>query len=174
MNHTYQCEYSNVVLRPLNLEDSLVVRVIRNARKDAFVYDSEIGEESQRKWFQSYLERDDECMFSIYCEDSLVGQVGLYEIDESTGTCEFGRLVVDASYSGRKLGLHSTIGACLIAFKDLKLDVVKLEVLTDNEPAKAVYAKVGFKQTGIITLEDGRAEYAMELSRDDFLERWES
>lgn len=174
MKHSFSSDAGSVSLKPLTLEDSLIVREIRNNRREAFVYAGIIDEQSQREWFDAYAVRDGDYMFSIFYEGDLVGQVGLYDVDKTEEACEFGRIVIDRAYSGKGIGFEATKAACQIAFDELGLEEVRLEVLHDNEAAKAVYAKVGFASSGLRQLDDGRCEIEMTLSREAFSERWVS
>jgi len=74
-----------------------------------------------------------------------IGMVGLYDIDFTKGTAEFGRLLIgEPSARGRGLGLAVTSLLCEFGFKQLKLEEIKLEVLAENVIANAIYTKVGF------------------------------
>lgn len=66
MNHTYSGRYCRVELRPLTQSASEQMRVLRNARRNYFLTSAEIGSAAQAKWFQNYLQKADDYMFSVY------------------------------------------------------------------------------------------------------------
>lgn len=104
--------------------------------------------EQHARWFQQYLERDDDYVFVI--EDTQanfqpVGQVALYHIDWQGCQAEFGRLMIgEAGSAGRGLAGWATRGAIDIAFGPFALEQLYLEVFRDNQRAIHIYETVGF------------------------------
>lgn len=165
MKHTNEIRYENVLLRPLKEEDIEALRQWRNDESNT-VYLNKIPfitPEMQKKWFDTYINNDDEMSFAIIENRDLhrlVGSLSLYHF--TSNTCLFGRLLVgDIDAHGRKIGLNATIAATKIAFNQLQLKQVLLYVYKDNFVAYKIYTKAGF-----ITIDEhldssGREEYTM-------------
>ena len=167
MNHKINGEYGRGILTPLTLEESEWMRILRNQNKQWFIYSEEITQEEQKKWYQNYLCKPDDIMFSVYHKGSgkWIGAVALYNIDVINNQAEFGRIVVDGeSVHKRGLGLDTTICACQIGFKQLGISKIKLEVYSNNIAAKKTYEKAGFSVIGIQKIEEGRKMISMELN----------
>jgi diamine N-acetyltransferase len=107
-----------------------------------------ITEDQHRQWFARYRERDDDFVFVI--ESTLdghqaVGQVSLYHVDWVGRRAEYGRLMIgESSARGKGLARAATERLLEVAFDDLGLHEVYLEVMPDNEPAVAIYRACGF------------------------------
>jgi diamine N-acetyltransferase len=79
--------------------------------------------------------------------DEAVGTVGLYDIDWSRGTGEFGRLVVgEPSVRGKGFARQATT-LVLQAARDAGLREVYLFVKADNVAAYSLYRRLGFQPT---------------------------
>jgi diamine N-acetyltransferase len=118
-----------------------------------FVHSEVIALADHRAWFARYEDRDDDFLFIIEETRDLhkpVGQVGLYRIEAVRGSAEFGRLLIgEADARGKGLAQKATALVLDFAFCSLGLQEVLLEVLPENEPAKAVYRRCGFVPTGL-------------------------
>ena len=174
MNHDYTMKYDRVELRPLTYEDAENMRILRNSNRDRFVTSAEISREAQRAWFEKYLKKNGDCMFSVYHikTGKWIGAVGIYDINEEAGTAEFGRLLVDKTVTGESgLGTDTTICACSIAFSHIKVKKVLLEVYEDNIPAVRTYLRSGFTEYGETFDDNGKRMILMELSGEEFLRR---
>ena len=116
-----------------------------------FFFSDPLTPQQHAAWFEQYRDRDDDFVFII--EDVQaggipVGQVAIYHIDWPARRAEFGRLMIgEASAAGKGLARLATQMVLRIAFEDLALDEVYLEVFTNNLAAISVYEKSGFKVT---------------------------
>lgn len=150
MTHNFQNEFEDIVLKPLeekNIED---LRNLRNKEENrkCFIYQKEITKEEQKNWYKKYSEKEEDLMFSAFLkenEEYPIGFAALYNIDKNNKKCEFGRIIVDKSKVTKKgIGYQITKCLCDIGFQDLGLDMIYLEVFSDNIPALKTYLKVGF------------------------------
>lgn len=150
MTHNFQNEFEDIVLKPLeekNIED---LRNLRNKEENrkCFIYQKEITKEEQENWYKKYSEKEEDLMFSAFLkenEEYPIGFAALYNIDKNNKKCEFGRIIVDKSKVTKKgIGYQITKCLCDIGFQDLGLDMIYLEVFSDNIPALKTYLKVGF------------------------------
>lgn len=155
-------ENNLVRLRLLQADDLAYTLAWRNQEqiRGWFFYDRLITAEQHQAWFDAYRLKDDDFVFIIEDRSNQkpIGQVALYHIDWETQRCEFGRLMIgEAAAAGKGLALAATRLSLEIAFKDLGLKEVYLEVYGDNLRAIAVYQKAGFVL---------RERYPAELSAD--------
>ncbi len=143
-------ENNLVRLRLLQADDLAYTLAWRNQEQIRrwFFYDRLISAEQHQAWFDAYRAKDDDFVFIIEDRASQlpVGQAALYHVDWDVRRCEFGRLMIgEAATAGKGFALAATRLALEIAFKDLGLQEVYLEVYGDNARAIAVYQKAGFK-----------------------------
>lgn len=150
MKHCYSMRGERVFLRPLEGEDLERMRILRNRNRHFFVSSDEITEEAQQRWYEAYLIRENDYMFSIFYRELWVGVVSLYAVNLKCGQAEFGRLMIDREAAGvGGLGVDTTRTACKIAFEQLNIQTVILEVYADNAAAQITYLKAGFIPEGM-------------------------
>lgn len=142
---------------------------MRNASRECFLDSDVIYPEQQKKWFERYLNKDDDYMFAIE-DGGVVGFFALYNNDDRKNAYEFGRFLIDRSASGRGLGKLTLAIASAIGFAALNADAIKLEVLKCNERALHVYEDVGFEETDVEEPDDDLV--VMRIEKDALLERW--
>ncbi|SCW77255.1 Protein N-acetyltransferase, RimJ/RimL family [Lachnospiraceae bacterium C10] len=170
MNHDYECSFKNVHLRPLNKIDIERLREWRNnPENNAYLSKRpKISMEMQLKWFESYLENQDEMLFAIEEERDLnrfVGCLGLYHFEGDK--CLFGKLLLgDKEAHGRRVGLNATIAAVRVAFEILNMKQVDLFVYPDNRAARAIYQQAGFCVQNIHLDANGKEELTMTLTQE--------
>lgn len=155
-----------IVLKSMAEEDIEKMRLLRNKNRLYFIHSEEITEEAQKQWYEAYLLRDDDYLFSVFYQEKWVGAVSIYHVDQKQDKAEFGRLMIDrtaASVGG--LGVDATQAACQIALEQLGIHTVVLEVYEDNEAAKITYQKAGFVSTGTICDKAGQKVIQMELQQ---------
>jgi RimJ/RimL family protein N-acetyltransferase len=74
-----------------------------------------------------------------------IGNCGLHKVDWENKACEFGIVIGDKEYWGKKFGTDAINAMIKIAFKKLKLIKLKLFVYEYNERAIKAYKKCGFE-----------------------------
>lgn len=146
MKHNLQVQSGNILICPMTSDDSEQYRRIRNQDENRrwFVDSKIISSEVQRNWFDNYLKKSDEYMFSIYSSKLFVGGCSLYCIDKHTRSAEFGRIAIDTVQKGKGYGYEATLGTLKISRELLGLDTVRLFVKKDNVAAIKTYLKAGF------------------------------
>ena len=150
MTHNFQNEFEDIILKPLEQKNIEDLRNLRNKEENrkCFIYQKEITKEEQENWYKKYSEKEEDVMFSAFLKEVgeyPIGFAALYDIDRNSKKCEFGRIVVDKSKVTKKgIGYQITKCLCDIGFQDLGLDMIYLEVFSDNIPALKTYLKVGF------------------------------
>ena len=117
-----------------------------------FFCNERLTPEQHAGWFARYQQRDDDFVFII--EEASggwqpIGQVAIYNVDWLAGRGEFGRLMIgEADAAGRGLAREATTAAVALAFEQLGLREIYLEVLSSNLRAIKVYEACGFEVTG--------------------------
>lgn len=166
MNHFYSMNGEKVILRPLEAGDLERMRILRNQNRHFFVSSDEITEEAQRRWYETYLTRENDYLFSIFYQEHWVGAVSLYEVDQNSGQAEFGRLMIDRKAAGvGGLGVDAARTACKIAFEQMNIQTVTLEVYADNVAAQITYLKAGFVPEEMVCNETGKKMVQMRCVR---------
>lgn len=108
-----------------------------------------IASEVDDSWYDDYLAHRDRAVRLIILEDDrLVGCVNLTGIHPVNRSAEFSIWIAEPSFRFRGLGRLATLEMLRHAFEDLNLHRVWLHVLATNEPALALYRKVGLKEEG--------------------------
>lgn len=155
MKHYYYSEYQHVKLRPLEESDIEQLRLLRNQYRYCFINTDEISSDLQSTWFQYYLAKDNDIMFSICCPSlAFAGAIALYEIDFDTSSAEFGRIVVSEE-APQMTGTYAIEALLRFASDVFKLNTVYCSVLASNSRAISVYERIGFQQIS----SDGRLKY---------------
>ena len=148
MKHNYSYEYKRILLKPLEKHDIEELRVLRNGTREFFVYQEIITQEKQQRWFEQYLQKDDDIMFKIVKAEKpeeFIGAIALYDIDPEKHKAEFGRIVIDKEKVSEKgLGQEAVEAITQFGFTILKLQEIVAEVLKDNQRALISDLRAGF------------------------------
>jgi RimJ/RimL family protein N-acetyltransferase len=164
-------EYDGIRLQPIEKDDIEEIRLLRNANKDFFFYSREITTDEQESWFEKYLKRKDDYTFKVVKTSNtyeIIGMVALYDFQPDLKQCEFGRIIINHNKVNEKgIGLKATKCACQIAFEQLGVDKIVLEVFADNIRAYKTYISAGFRETGRGYKKGSEAEIVcMEILRE--------
>ncbi|MEE5993450.1 MAG: GNAT family N-acetyltransferase [Oscillospiraceae bacterium] len=175
MKHDYSCIYENVRLRPLMGADTEPLRLWRNdAEKTKFLRPiGVITPEMQNKWFESYLEDENQIIFAIDEISELnrmVGSVALYDFHETTA--EIGKIQIgDDKAHHRGIGRKALAMACKIGFDYLHLTKIIASVHQDNISSHSNFEKLGFQIVGTHPSVVGGTEDEFEILVNDFREK---
>ncbi len=164
MKHSYVFEFENIILKPLEWKDIEPLRVLRNREREYFMSQDEITPIAQEKWFEAYLQNNDDIMFKIVKKeepDNFIGAIALYDIDWENKISECGRTVIDKELVKEKgIGGVATKAVCLFGFEILKLRKIVGEVLKSNLRILKVDMRAGFYVTG-----EDKEVYNIEMTR---------
>jgi RimJ/RimL family protein N-acetyltransferase len=105
-----------------------------------------------REWFDSIRDRNDVAIFGIRLidPDTLIGSCQLTTIDPYHGTAELQIRIGKLGERGLGYGTEAVRLLLLHAFRDLRLRRVELSVFASNQAARRCYAKVGFREEGVL------------------------
>lgn len=148
MKHNFQYEYGRVVLCPLEEKDIEELRILRNSKRDCFLTQDIISAEAQKQWYSRYLQEENDFMFRIAKKENdieFIGAIALYDINFTSKSAEFGRLIIDKQKCLEKgLGTEAVKAVTYFGFNVLKLDKIRAEVLKNNTPAIISYERAGY------------------------------
>lgn len=150
--HKYEFPFERIILKPLGRDDIEDLRNLRNKMKDYFFSNSIITAEAQEKWYENYLQRENDIMFKVVKKDNpntFIGTIAIYDIADDYSVAELGRTLVDKEKAPEKgIGTEVTKAACLFAFDVLKINKIRGEVLKTNPRALKMDLNVGFYLVG--------------------------
>lgn len=164
MNHIYRASIGDINICPMTWEDNEKYRVLRNApnNRKYFFQSMEISIEQQKKWYQEYLCREGEYMFSIRRKGGhFIGACGIYNVNNKKKSAEFGRILIDPRYRKRGAGVKATRAALNVAQNCLGLKRLTLHVKENNVVAIGTYKRAGFE---IFAKDDETVEMFLDLS----------
>jgi UDP-4-amino-4,6-dideoxy-N-acetyl-beta-L-altrosamine N-acetyltransferase len=142
-----------ISLRPLKSEDSSILYHWRNSPSvSQFMYrDDPIEIEDHLRWFNSVYQDTAQSRYRIAEWNSqAVGLVSLTKIDLRQKTCEWGGYLGPEAQRGLGLGKEMIVSSLDIAFTELELNRVTVEVLVTNHRAIKLYESVGFVREGVL------------------------
>lgn len=115
-----------------------------------------VNYETDLAWFENYLaNRHKQVILAIEQPDSPpnsppIGMVYLNNICHLNRTAEFAIQIGDKHKQNQGAGTQATLQCLSHAFNNLNLNRIYLYVLENNQPALALYKKVGFKVEGTL------------------------
>jgi RimJ/RimL family protein N-acetyltransferase len=118
-----------------------------------FIHSEIISMEQHQEWFNKYIQLENDYVFII--EDNLhlqkpIGQISLYNITWIEKRAELGRLMIgDVEARCKGFAKQSAQLLVCLAFIQLHLKELYLEVFKNNSTAVAIYKKCGFQLNGI-------------------------
>lgn len=142
-----------IILRLLEQNDLPLTLLWRNQDKVRkwFINTDVIQEDKHLAWFERYMKLDNDFIFVILAKDLEnlpVGQISLYNINWEISHAEYGRLMIGPPIAkGKGYARQATTLLLDFAFNILNLNVVFLEVKSDNKSAIAIYESAGFSIT---------------------------
>lgn len=152
MKHEYFYEADRILLRPLEETDIESLRLLRNSLKQYYVSRTEVDAESQKRWYQSYLQKENDIMFAVVKKDrqcEFIGAMALYAIDWDNGIAEVGRSMIDKEKAPEKgIGSEALKATCEFGFDVLKLKKIVAEVRKSNSRIIHVTSQLGFQTVG--------------------------
>lgn len=174
MVHFYCAEYGeDVLLRPLHRYDIEYLRQWRN-NKELCPFLTNIGEvtiQIQEKWFDLYIHDKDVLFFVIdYKRIRTVGSIALYNFQNNK--CQIGKIIVgEGKARGHNIGRKSFLMAMCVGIKYLGIREFGLSVHENNNIARNIYEKIGFRINGRHSFATGGTEFEMTITVDEILNK---
>lgn len=109
----------------------------------------------EERWFenlQERLERQETVALAIETADGMVhiGNIGLHDIDWKNRSAELGIVIGEKSYWSQGYGSDAIRTLLGLAFSEMNLHRVFLQVDADNERGIRCYEKAGFQREGTL------------------------
>jgi len=163
-------------LRFLTPDDELMVLEWRNSAAVApyMLRDSLIAQEEHHRWFGQILHDTNVAVFRIMEHEGVsCGLASLTHIDTEGLSAAWGGYLAPEIPRGSGLGKALMYLSVSVAFNELKLNQVLVEVIVGNDAAIGLYESIGFTRSETIF---NRAEHkngpvdalAMSLTRNDW------
>ncbi len=150
-----------------------------NPDKEVMYYTGTINNPTKEQVY-SYIERvveDDSREDFIICDldNNILGEVVLNDIDYDNRSCGFRIAIFNKDLCCLGIGYKATLEVLRVAFEELKLHRVELEVFDYNQRAKRMYEKAGFKveglkRDGIFIENEYKDIYIMSILEDEYRE----
>lgn len=141
MRHNYRLTGDAFGLRPVSTEDAaFIYRLRRDAHRSRYLHSISGTVEDQKKWLESYFERENDYYFVIVRTDDerREGLVGLYDILKTSA--EWGRWILA---SGSYAALESAFLIYRFGFELLGCERIFCRTLTDNEQVLSFHRNFG-------------------------------
>lgn len=139
-------------LRFVEDKDSELIIRLRNEKKikQYFYNDDPIASYIHQAFIEKVRKSGDKYFAIEIIEDgSVIGFMGLYHIDYVNRKAEYGRLILDPQFRGKKYGDEAEMLIHSYAFDTLNLEKVYCEVLSNNEKVIKQHERNGYKITGM-------------------------
>jgi RimJ/RimL family protein N-acetyltransferase len=152
----------------VNVTDAerMVAALEPDATRNLKFFSAPVSIERQRAYLEKVMRNPAERLWGVEADGTLVGTVGLHEIDEHLRTARLGLLVFRKDDRGKGHGKAAIRAALAVAFDPTQLDLNKvyLNVFAENVRSRTMYAKMGFVQEGVL-----RQEYLLDGAYHDMV-----
>lgn len=148
---------SNIIsLRKPEYRDIADLLLVKNNNNAKYLLggnrDNDYTSEDIKNWIDFHNNRSDEILYVIYecINQCVIGHVALYNIDNIVKKAEFGILIGNEMAMGKGYGSLCLKYMLSLAFNELNLNRIELNLLSENIPAFKLYEKYGFKTEGLL------------------------
>ncbi len=131
--------HPSVVIASIRLEHCEMLRALKNSNREYFFYKGLINTEQQREWFDGYLERTQDYMFTVRHSGADVGVAGFRELDHHWDL--YNIILKDSKLRGSGVMSQALVLLCSAARAIAQLPI-QARVLNSN-PAMQWYLKNG-------------------------------
>lgn len=155
-------------LRCVNENDAEFILKLRlDEEKNKFVNKVEDDIKKEREWIKWQREQEGDYFFNIIrkSDETLLGNVSIYNIDEKAKMAELGRWM---SYGASIENVESILLAHDFAFEKLGMDCIYTKTLQDNKKVVSFWKHFGGTAESN-KLIDGRKFYYNKITKDDYM-----
>ena len=136
-------------LYPCTLEDGGAIVVLRNQEKSRYNLNQKEPStiEGQKKWYEGYLQRNDEICWCICSKvETIIGVIRLYNINLDGASCNQGSFIIDEAYAMHgPYALEAEIITLDFVFDSLQIDKVFNDNRVENRNMNSVSRRIGFQ-----------------------------
>lgn len=100
------------------------------------------------KW-EEQREKGSDSVFGLFAESVYIGNIGLHDIDRSTGTAVIGYWLAE-DFQGGGIMTDSVRTLVRYAFDILELNTVGIRCALENGKSRAIPQRLGFREAGVI------------------------
>jgi UDP-4-amino-4,6-dideoxy-N-acetyl-beta-L-altrosamine N-acetyltransferase len=131
--------------------------------------DHVIPRDEHDQWFDSVLRDSTKKYWVILVDDVPVGVANLVRLVPHEASCSFGIYIAEPTARGTGAGAAGLLAVLSYAFSIAGVDTVEAEVFADNQPARALYERLGMRCVGQLRRTGLRAEVlTMRITRDEW------
>ena len=162
MRYFQKIKGDRVYLSPVNTDDAeLYTKWLNDERVSVNLgnYKTMISVQSEKKILENFASEGQVYAIVLYDGDTLIGNIGLHEIDGVNRKATVGLFIGEARHRGKGYGTEALRLMVRYGFKTLNLHNIMLKVNADNNAGIACYQKAGFREFGRrreSTYKDGR------------------
>lgn len=95
-------------------------------------------------WYSGYFAREENRLFSISCNDTVIGYFTVEGIDQVNRKCEFGIVIGETAFQNKGIGLATITMMLDKVFNDMGLHRVLAVINEDNIPSVRCFSRAGF------------------------------
>lgn len=151
MNNSIELE--SIYLVPIDSTYTDLIVRWRNSDlvRNNFIFRTDFTAEMHNNWLETRVKTGEVVQFIIHDINSRrpIGSVYLRDIDHKNNSAEFGIFIGEGDFIGKGVGTQATKAIIDFGFQELHLHRISLRLLNQNQIAKHVYIKAGFKQEGL-------------------------
>ncbi len=169
--YDFDVDTARILIRRLDPAEAAAYRQIRleALRRNPEAFGSTFAAESERPP-ERFTERVTNCpVFGAFWNDALVGMAGFVRREGAKDAHKgmlWGMYVQPGS---RKAGVGRRLAEAVIDFAHQQVEILQLTVVSENQPARRLYAKLGFIEYGIehhALKQDGRYYDEVLMAKD--------
>lgn len=151
MKYFKKIEGKRIYLSPMNPSDvEVYTNWLNNPKitKYLSIHNSLVSLTSEQEYLDNFCKKEFNLAIIKKDNDTLIGNIGLDDIDYKNGTAELGIFIGDEENLGCGYGSEAIKLLTSYAFADLRLHTIILRTYDFNERAQKSYEKCGFKEFG--------------------------
>jgi len=111
--------------------------------------DPKLSKESQLKWYKDITQSDNLKYWLIEFQNTNIGVLNLYNIDQNNKRCFWAYYIADSSYRGKGIGRNLECNIYDYVFYTLKFNKLCCEVLEENDKVIKIHQKFGSGIEGV-------------------------
>ena len=151
MKYFKKLEGEHVYISPMHPDDAeIYAKWLNNPNITQYltIHNSLVSIIGEKNYLENYSTKEFNLAIVKKENDTLIGNIGLNDVDYKNGTAELGIFIGDEDNLGKGYGSEAIKLLTNYAFKELRLHSIYLRTYDINERAQKAYQKCGFKEFG--------------------------